>query len=154
MATKRTNQTTSARGVVSSEEIKELLDIIPSINESEENTMKATTSVVTTYVSNKDTIKALQTENKSLRGQVFNELSVEISVIKASGLSTKASYKKAIDSLKAKYKADKALNFEIGLLTWALNLGLSLNNVEKHSQNLNKWRLKKLSLNDVLALIK
>ena len=116
--------------------------------------MKALASVVTTYVSNKGTIKALQTENKSLRGQVFNELSNEISAIKASGLSTKVAYKKAIDSLKAKYKADKALNFEISLLTWALNLGLSLNNIDKHSQELHKWRLKKLALNDILTLIK
>lgn len=141
---------------VSSAELKKLRGIIPSINESEVNKMKtsASASVVAAYVNNKGTIKALQTENKGLRSQVFSELSAEISAIKSSGLSTKAAYKKAIDALKAKYKADKALNFEIGLLTWALNTGLSLNNIEKHSQDLNKWRLKKLTLNDILALIK
>ena len=154
MAATRNTQTTTAKGVISSEEFKELLGIIPSTNKREKNKMKTTTSVVATYVNNKGTIKALQTENKGLRGRVFNELSNEISAIRSSGLSTKAAYKKAIDSLKAKYKADKALNFEIGLLTWALNVGLSLNNIEKHSQDLNKWRLKKLSLNDILALIK
>ena len=154
MAAKRNTQTTTAKGVISSKEFKELLDIIPSTNKSETNKMKTTTLVVATYVNNKGTIKALQTENKGLRAQVFSELSAEISAIKSSGSSTKAAYKKAIDSLKAKYKADKALNFEIGLLTWALNVGLSLNNIEKHSQDLNKWRLKKLSLSDILAIIK
>ena len=140
--------------VTLAKETKELLDIIPSIqNESGGITMK-TTSVVAAYVSNKSTIKTLQTENKSLRGQVFNELSNEISAIKASGLSTKVAYKKAIDALKVKYKADKALNFEIGLLTYFLNLGLSLNKIEANANNLSKWRKDKLTLDAIIKLAK
>ena len=114
----------------------------------------ASASVVATYVNNKGTIKALQTENKGLRSQVFSELSAEISVIKSSGLSTKAAYKKAIDALKAKYKADKALNFEIGLLTYFLTLGLSLNKIEANASNLSKWRRDKLTLDAIIKLAK
>ena len=152
---RRTTQATDNQPTVSSAELKKLRGIIPSINESEVNNMKTSaSSVVVTYVNNKGTIKALQTENKGLRAQVFSELSAEISAIKSSGLSTKAAYKKAIESLKAKYKANKALNFEIGLLTYFLNLGLSLNKIEANASNLSKWRKDKLTLDAIIKLAK
>ena len=106
------------------------------------------------YVDIKNDIKALNTEKASLKAKVFVELSNEISVIKASGLSTKVAYKKAIDTLKSKYHADKALNFELGLLTYFLNLGLSLNKIESNASLLSKWRKDKLSLESILKLAK
>ena len=106
------------------------------------------------YVNIKNDIKALNTEKSALKAKVFAELSSEISVIKASGLSTKAAYKKAIDTLKSKYHADKALNFELGLLSYFLNLGLSLNKIESNASLLSKWRKDKLSLESILKLAK
>ena len=135
---------------VSSAELKELLDIIPNINK--EITML--NESVVRYVQVKEGIRALNNEKATLKAKVFNELATEISVIKASGLSTKSAYKKAIDTLKAKYHADKALNFELGLLTYFLNLGLSLNKIEANASNLSKWRKDKLSLDAILKLAK
>ena len=109
---------------------------------------------VVRYVQVKDEIKALNTEKATLKAKVFSELANEISVIKASGLSTKVAYKKAIDNLKAKYHADKALNFELGLLTCFLNLGLSLNKIEANANNLSKWRRDKLTLAEIIKLAK
>lgn len=146
----KTTKTTVNQPSVSSEELKELLAIIPNINK--ENTML--NQSVVRYVQVKEGIKALNTEKATLKAKVFAELSNEISMIKASGLSTKSAYKKAIDTLKGKYSADKALNFELGLLTYFLNLGLSLNKIESNASNLSKWRRDKLTLDAIIKLAK
>ena len=144
---RRTTQTTVNQPNVSSAELKELLAIIPNINKENEMLNQS----VVRYVQVKEDIKALNTEKATLKAKVFNELATEISAIKASGLSTKSAYKKAIDVLKAKYHADKALNFELGLLTYFLNLGLSLNKIEVNATNLSKWRKDKLTLAEILS---
>lgn len=149
MSTKATKSTIKQANV-SSAELKELLDIIPSINKGDAMVSQS----VVRYVDIKNDIKALNTEKNALKAKVFAELSSEISTIKASGLSTKSAYKKAIDILKAKYHADKALNFELGLLTYFLNLGLSLNKIEANASNLSKWRKDKLTLAEIIKIAK
>ena len=141
---------TTTKAVLSDIEKEALNNIIPSMTDGEALLNKD----VVRYIEIKNEEKALKEEKAATKPAVFAELSREISDIKASGLSTKVSYKRALDKLKAKYKANRTLNAELGLITYMLNLGVSLNKIEANTKELNKWRRDKLTLVEIIKIAK
>lgn len=144
---KTSTKTTTKKAALSDIEKEALNNIIPSMT-------KSLNKDVVRYIEIKNEEKALKEEKAATKPAVFAELSREISDIKASGLSTKAAYKKALDKLKDKYKADRTLNAELGLIRYMLDLGVSLNKIEANTKDLNKWRRDKLTLADIIKIAK
>lgn len=137
---------TTTKAVLSDIEKEALNNIIPSL--------EIDSDIVSEYVSDKQAKKAISLKIKSNLPRIIFEITIAISDLKAKGYKTKSAYLKALSDYKTSKGAKGELSYEIGLVTYFLNLGLSLNKIENNVSSLHKWRNDKKSLNDILALIK
>lgn len=141
-----TTSTKATKAILSDIEKEALNNIIPSL--------KIDNDIVSEYVSNKQAKKEIVAKMKSDLPKVISEITIAISDLKAKGYKTKTAYKEALDAYKAKKGANGELNAEIGIVTYMLNLGVSLNKIESNVSELYKWRRNKLSLSDIIKIAK
>jgi len=138
--------TKATKAILSAIEKEALNNILPSLNSDND--------VVSEYVNDKQAKKAIALKLKMNLPKVISEITVVISDLKANGYKTKSAYAKALIDYKTSKGAKGELSYEIGLVTYFLNLGLSLNKIENNVSSLHKWRNEKKSLSDILTLIK
>ena len=108
----------------------------------------------TRYNDNKATIKALNSENKSNKTLVFEELANEINDLKLSGLTSKKAKVEALQNLKSKYDN---CSYEISLInTFLIDYDIKADKIASNAKNLHKFRLSikkdNLTKNQVIAL--
>jgi len=144
------------QAIVTSEEIKQLLDIIPNVEQNKGDTM----SSVTNYISGKVMVKEGREVIKLNKAPFFEDVATKIIALKAdASLTSKARYKKALSVVKQSYDLrGVSVNSEFGLMSFWLDKGLSLDKIINNIDNLSKWRLQlkheDITFKDILKLCK
>ena len=116
--------------------------------------MKASTKVME-YIEAKQMIKVGQAIKKDRLPDFIEDVATKVMELRGKGLKTKSAYNKALKEVKAEVTKDKEVNvnYEFGLVSYFLNLGLSLDKIANNVTKLHKWRMDKLSIKQILKTL-